>query len=224
VIVDPVGGAECARARFGSDRELLNPGEAIGEIVRRDDGAHFEGYYANDEAERSRTRGGWFWTGDLGYRDEEGTFYFAGRGTDWLRVDGENFAAGPVEAILGRHPDVAGAAVYAVPDPRTGDQVMAALELKPGAGFDPRAFAAFLRSQSDLGTKWAPHYVRVIGTLPVTATGKIDRAPLRADRWRTADPVWWRTGRELEYLPLTGADIGDLEETFESTGRSHLLS
>ncbi len=96
-IVDPTSGAERARALFGEGHELLNPAEAIGEIVRRDDQASFEGYYANEEAERVRTRDGWFWTGDLGYRDEEGTFYFAGRGTDWLRVDGENFAAGPVE-------------------------------------------------------------------------------------------------------------------------------
>ena len=90
----------------------------------------FEGYYANDEADAVRTRNGWFWSGDLGYRDDQGTFYFAGRGDDWLRVDGENFAAAPVETILGRHPDVAACVVFAVPDPRTGDQVMAALELE----------------------------------------------------------------------------------------------
>jgi fatty-acyl-CoA synthase len=223
-IVDPASGAERARARFGEDRKLLNPAEAIGEIVRRDDRASFEGYYANEEAERVRTRDGWFWTGDLGYRDVEGTFYFAGRGTDWLRVDGENFAAGPVELILGRHPEVAGSIVYAVPDPRTGDQVMAALELRSGAVFDPDAFATFLESQPDLGTKWAPQYVRIVESLPVTATGKIDRTPLRSERWRTSDPIWWRPGRDLEYVPLTAVDIGNIEAAFESTGRRHLLS
>ena len=55
-------------------------------------------YALEDEADAVRTRNGWFWSGDLGYRDENGTFYFAGRGDDWLRVDGENFAAAPVEA------------------------------------------------------------------------------------------------------------------------------
>ncbi|MGA8724321.1 MAG: AMP-binding protein [Acidimicrobiales bacterium] len=223
-IVDPTSGAERARALFGEGHELLNPADAIGEIVRRDDQASFEGYYANEEAERVRTRDGWFWTGDLGYRDEEGTFYFAGRGTDWLRVDGENFAAGPVELILGRHPDVAGSVVYAVPDPRTGDQVMAALELRSGAAFDPSAFAVFLESQPDLGTKWAPQYVRIVEDLPVTATGKIDRTPLRSERWQTSDPIWWRPGRDLEYLPLTTVDIGNIEAAFDSTGRRHLLS
>ena len=54
----------------------------------------FEGYYNNPEATAERNRNGWYWSGDLGYRDADGIFYFAGRTADWLRVDGENFAAG----------------------------------------------------------------------------------------------------------------------------------
>ena len=115
--------------------------------------ANFEGYYNNPEADAERTRNGWYWSGDLAYRDEEGIFYFAGRTGDWLRVDSENFAAAPVERILARYPGVAGVAVIAVPDVRTGDQVMAALELEPGRAFDPEAFSAFLAAQEDLGTK-----------------------------------------------------------------------
>ena len=80
----------------------------------------FEGYWNNAEAEHERTRDGIYWTGDLGYTDEDGFFYFAGRDHDWLRVDGENFAAAPVERILERFPDVELAAVYAVPDPAAG--------------------------------------------------------------------------------------------------------
>jgi fatty-acyl-CoA synthase len=221
-IIDPQTGEECARASFGPGRALLNPTEAIGEIVRRDSTSSFEGYYANDEADAFRTRDGWFWSGDLGYRDEEGTFYFAGRGDDWLRVDGENFAAAPVEAILGRHPDIAAVVVFAVPDPRTGDQVMAALELKPGIAFDEANFATFLASQPDLGTKWAPTYVRVVDAIPTTATGKLDRKALRADRWLTSDPVWWRSGRELDYRPLTGGDVQDIHTAFDRAERGHL--
>ena len=131
-VIDPDTGVECPRARFGDDRRLLNPEEAIGEIVGRSELSAFEGYYANPEATAERGRDGWYWTGDLGYQDDDGTFYFAGRTADWLRVDGENFAAGPIERILGRFPGVASAVVYGVPDPRTGDQVMAALELDAG--------------------------------------------------------------------------------------------
>ena len=101
---------------------------------------------------------------------------------------------------------------------------MAALELRSGATFNPGAFAAFLESQRDLGTKWAPQYVRIVEDLPVTATGKIDRTPLRSERWRTSDPIWWRPGRDLVYLPLTSLDIGNIEAAFDSTGRRHLLS
>jgi steroid-22-oyl-CoA synthetase len=222
-VVDPTSGADCPPARFGAARQLLNPAEAIGEIVRRDTQVSFEGYYANEEADAQRMRNGWFWSGDLGYRDEDGTFYFAGRGVDWLRVDGENFAAGPLEMILGRHPDVAAAVVYAVPDPRTGDQVMTALELRGGARFDAAAFDAFLESQPDLGTKWAPTYVRIVDAIPVTGTGKVDRNPLRAQRWRTSDPIWWRPNRALSYQPLTETDAVNIEAAFESAGRRHLL-
>lgn len=222
-IIDPESGTECARAIFGPQRELLNASEAIGEIVRRDTTTAFEGYYANEDADAVRTRDGWFWSGDLGYRDEEGTFYFAGRGDDWLRVDGENFAAAPVEAILARHPDVAATVVFAVPDPHTGDQVMAAIELRPGASFDAEDFAEFLAAQGDLGTKWSPNYVRVVDAIPVTGTGKLDRKSLRADRWQTTDPVWWRRGRGAEYFLLTDEDVERINEAFKLAGRGALL-
>ena len=222
-IIDPDSGEECVRAVFGPSRELLNPTQAIGEIVRRDAASSFEGYYANEHADAVRTRNGWFWSGDLGYRDEDGTFYFAGRGDDWLRVDGENFAAAPVEAILARHSDVTASVVFAVPDPRTGDQVMAAVELRTGASFDPEAFAAFLAAQGDLGTKWAPTYVRVVDAIPITGTGKLDRKSLRADGWQTSDPVWWKRGRALEYVPLTREDLKRIEGEFETAGRIHLV-
>jgi steroid-22-oyl-CoA synthetase len=224
VVLDPDTGEECPPARLGPGGELLNAAEAVGEIVGRDGLAGFEGYYANPEADAERSRNGWYWTGDLGYRDEAGTFWFAGRTADWLRVDGENFAAGPVEAVLGRFPGVAGVAVYGVPDPRTGDQVVAAVEPDAGAGFDPDAFAAFLAAQPDLCTKWAPRFVRVVASLPVTATGKLDRKPLRAERWETADRVWWRPDRSLAYRALTGDDAAALAREFAESGRAGLLA
>lgn len=221
---DPATGEECPRAIFDENRRLLNAAEATGEIVGRDVLSSFEGYYANPDADAERSRNGWYWTGDLGYRDEDGTFYFAGRSADWLRVDGENFAAAPVERILGRFPGVAAVVVYAVPDPRTADQVMAALELDEGAAFDPVGFAQFLANQPDLGTKWAPRFVRIVDALPLTATRKIDRKPLRQERWTTADPVWWRPTTAEPYRLLDGADIDDLHHAFEAAGRAGMLA
>ena len=200
IIVDPETKAECPPAKFDDDGKLVNAGEAIGEIVSTSGAAGFEGYWNNEEAERARVHDGWYWTGDLGYIDEAGFVYFAGRTDDWLRVDGENFAAAPVARILERHPDVVLAAVYAAPDEIIGDQVMAALQLRDDATFDPIGFAAFLSHQQDLGTKWVPRYVRICRLLPTTATSKILTRMLRAEGLECLDPVWVRG--EAGFLPF----------------------
>ena len=221
-VIDPDTMQECPRARFDADGALVNADVAIGELVRRDAGSTFEGYYRNDEAEAERTRNGWFWSGDLVYRDDAGELYFAGRTGDWVRVDGENFATAPVERILGRHSPIAGVAVFAVPDPRTGDQVMAAVELRPGAVLDLDAFQRFLDEQPDLGTKWAPRFVRVVDALPVTATNKLDKKPLKRARWDAPD-VWWRPGRDAAWEPVTDEVRRGLRKEFADHGRSTFL-
>jgi fatty-acyl-CoA synthase len=219
-VVDPATGAECARAEFDEHGRLLNAADAIGEIVRRDAGFRFEGYYENEEATSARVHDGWYWSGDLAYRDDEGVFYFAGRSSDWIRVDAENFAAAPIERIIGRHPDVAAVAVYGVPDAVTGDQVMAALELRAGKSFDATGFDEFLRTQSDLGTKWSPRFVRIVDHMPVTGADKIDKKPLRSAAWATGEDVWWRPEPRAEYRLMTGADVDALESAFTQHGRA----
>ena len=220
-IVD-ADGNECAIAELDAEGKLLNADAAIGEIVRRDPAVVFEGYYNNPDATAERNRNGWYWSGDLGYRDADGIFYFAGRTSDWIRVDGENFAAAPIERILGRHPDVAAVAVYAVPDPVTSDQVMAALEMRPGIAFDTGTFEAFLEAQADLGTKWAPRFVRVVDAIPVTGADKIDKKPLRAAAWNASD-VWWRPARAEHYTPFDKDARAQLEAAFAEHDRAHAL-
>jgi steroid-22-oyl-CoA synthetase len=222
-VMDPTTCEECPPARFDEHGRLINGDDAIGELVRRDSGARFEGYYNNEEATAERVRDGWYWSGDLGYRDADGWFYFAGRSADRLRVDSENFAAAPIENILARLPGVVMAAVYPVPDARTGDQVMAALELAPGVEFEPEAFAEFLAAQPDLGTKWAPRYVRVVEAMPLTATGKVNKQPLRSLRWQTDDGVWVREGKDDSYRRMGDADVAALHAEFEAQGRAHVL-
>ena len=222
-VLDPETGEEMPPARFDDRDRLLNPDEAIGELVNRLGASSFEGYWRNDEADRARVHDGIYWTGDLAYRDEDGFIYFAGRDFEWLRVDGENFAAAPVERILARHPDVVLAAVYAVPDPDVGDRVMAALQLRDGAEFDPDGFATFLAEQSDLGTKWAPRFVRVADPLPVTETSKVLKRPLRRERWECTDPVWWQPQKGDAYRRLEPADVDALREQFETRGRAAAL-
>jgi fatty-acyl-CoA synthase len=212
LIINPETGEECPRAVFNQDGRLLNAEEAIGEMVSQTGGTGFEGYWRNTEAEAARVRNGWYWTGDLAYRDENDFFYFGGRDFDWLRVDGENFAAAPVEEVLQRHPDVVLASVYAVPDTVVGDQVMATLLLRPGTSFDPVAFAEFLAGESDMGTKWAPRYVRITDELPITATTKVLKRVLRAERWRCTEELWWRPARDAPYRPLLPGDAEALDE------------
>ena len=222
-VLDPETGEERPPARFDTDGRLLNPDEAIGELVNRLGATGFEGYWNNDEANTARVHDGIYWTGDLAYRDDQGYFFFAGRDYDWLRVDGENFSAAPVERILARHADVVLTAVYAVPDPDVGDRVMAALQLRPGATFDPEGFAEFLAAQPDLGTKWTPRFVRIAATLPVTETSKVLKRELRRDRWETDDEVWWQPQKGGAYRRLTTADVDALRAEFAARGRQPVL-
>ena len=67
--------------------------------------------------ERADDADGMYWSGDLGYTDSRGFCWFAGRAGQWLRVDGENLGTAPIERALLRHPAIAEAAVYGVPDP-----------------------------------------------------------------------------------------------------------
>ncbi|MDX2380049.1 MAG: AMP-binding protein [Acidimicrobiia bacterium] len=222
-VVDAATGNECQRARFGADGSLLNGAAAIGEMVNRAGGAGFDGYYNNPEATAERLRDGWYWSGDLAYRDEGGYFYFAGRTDDRLRVDGENFSTEPVAVLLSSIDGVAHVAVYAVPDERTGDQVMAALELDPGRSFDPAWFRQALESQSDLGTKWAPRFVRIVDRIPVTANNKLYKPGLRAAAFVTDDPVWWRPERDADYEPFDEVALAALRGRYATQGRESLL-
>jgi len=201
VVLDAQTRKECPPASFDAAGRLRNGDEAIGELVNRGPNP-FEGYWRNPAAEAERRHDGGYWTGDLFYRDADGYLYFAGRTDDRLRVDSENLAAATIENILARYEGTAAVAVYAVPDPVTGDQVMATL----AGTFDPVGFAGFLEAQPDLGTKMAPRFVRVVERMPVTATNKIHRARLRKEGVRCADPVWWRPPGERAYRRLTPED------------------
>ncbi len=223
-IVDPDTGVECPPATFDANGHLTNAAEAIGELVNTEGLALFEGYYRNPEAEAERSRNGWFWSGDLAYRDGDGWYYFAGRASDRIRVDSENFTAAPIERILFRHSIVRGAAVYAVPDPEGGDAVMAALELTEGSTFDPAAFESFLAAQSDLGPKWVPRLVRITAQIPLTGSNKVRKIPLRQQRWTTSDPVWWRADpRTSSWSLMTEADKAAFNAMFAARGREAAL-
>jgi fatty-acyl-CoA synthase len=213
-VLNPETGRPCPPARFSPGGELLNPAEAVGEFVNTAGAGLFAGYYRDAEADASRMRDGMYWSGDLGYADSRGFCWFAGRAGGWLRVDGENLGTAGLERVLQRHPAIAEAAVYGVPDPVAGDQIMACIVLRSGASLTPAELGAFLAGQSDIGRKQHPRFVRVASQLPRTPTFKVLTRVLAGDRWNTPDPVWWRPdgrGRSPAYVLLDAEQAAVLD-------------
>jgi fatty-acyl-CoA synthase len=196
-VLDPGTLQECPRAVLDDTGRVTNLDEATGELVNTTGSGQFAGYYNDEAATAERMRGGMYWSGDLAYRDQEGFVYYAGRTADWLRVDGENLAAAPIERILVRHPAIAQAAAYAVPDPASGDQLVTALVLV--GELTPSGFERFLDEQPDLGTKSRPRYVRIMDDLPRTATNKVLKRALKLQGLRGGGTVWVREERGTAY-------------------------
>ena len=199
-IYNPRTRTECAVAQFDEHGALTNFDEAVGELVNTQGAGPFTGYYNDPSATAERMRHGMYWSGDLAYRDADGWIYLAGRTADWMRVDGENLAAAPIERILERLPQVSQVAVYAVPDERVGDQVMAALVLRDGTGLEPADLEKFLAAQPDLSPKAWPRYVRINDDLPATATNKIlKRELIAAGITAQGGALWARDARARTY-------------------------
>ncbi|WP_119729228.1 AMP-binding protein [Thermomonospora amylolytica] len=223
-IVDPETLRTCAPAVLDEHGRVTNPEEAVGELVDVYGAAGFEGYHNDPEADAERVRHGWYWTGDLGYVDQAGFVYFAGRSGDWIRVDSENVSALHITRVLRRHPEIIDAIAFGVPDPRSGDQVMAAIEIGAGVAFEDLDLPAFLAAQPDLGTKGAPRFVRISHALPATGSGKLARNRLQTEGWRTGDPVYRWAGRgDPEYIRMTDDDKAALREEFIAGGRERFL-
>ena len=224
VVVDPETLEVRPPAVLDDQGRIQNSEEAIGEIVNKKGAARFEGYYKNEAADAERVRHGWFWTGDLGYVDKAGYLYFAGRSGDWIQVDGENISALALEQILRRHPDILAAGAFGIPDPRTGDQVMVALEIPTGVGFEDLRLPEFLAAQEDLGTKSTPRFVRVSAQLPTTGSNKLRKKEMQLQWWRSSDAVYFWQGRGApEYRLMTEDDKEALSAEFVANGRQRYL-
>jgi fatty-acyl-CoA synthase len=216
-------GRELSRAKFDELGRLVNPEECVGLLVQTEPVGAFTGYYRNERATAEYTRDGWLWTGDLAYMDEDGYVYFAGRGQDWIRVDGENFLGGPIEEIVMRYPGTAMACAYGVPDPDAGDQVMVCVAVPEPARFDVAAFCEWLGGQRDLSSKWRPRFIRVCRELPMNGSNKVLKRVLMREKFRLdavgGDPVveWGRgAGGAVRF---DGAREAALYEQFVRAGR-----
>jgi fatty-acyl-CoA synthase len=201
-IYNPITLQECVIAQFDEHGALTNFDQAVGELVNTRGAGPFAGYYNDPVSTAERMRHGMYWSGDLAYRDADGWIYLAGRTADWMRVDGENLAAAPIERILERLPQVSQVAVYAVPDEQVGDQVMAALVIHSGTRLEPTDLEEFLAAQPDLSPKAWPRYVRINDDLPATATNKIlKRELIAAGVSAQGGVLWMRPARGTTYSP-----------------------
>ncbi len=155
------------------------PPGAVGEITVRSPSV-MVGYWRKPQATAEVLRGGWYLTGDLGYRDEDSHIYLVDRLKDMIVSGGENVYSTEVEAALGAHPAVEEAAVFGVPDPRWGEAVFAVV-------FAPRAvtadeLAAHCRDRM-AGFK-VPRCIELrTEPLPKSAAGKILKQDLREPHW-----------------------------------------
>ena len=154
----------------------LPDGEA-GEIVMRGENV-FKGYFKNEEATARAFRGGWFHTGDVGFRDAEGFYHIIDRKSDMVIRGGENIYPREIDELLYKHPAVAEAAAFGVPDPLYGEDVAAFVVLKEGRETTGEELAAYCRAH--LADYKCPKSVRVVTSLPKGPTGKVLKRELQA--------------------------------------------
>ena len=136
------------------------------------------GYWHNPTATVDAWRNLWFHTGDAGYLDDDGLLFFVDRLKDVIRVRGENVSSVMVEAVVAEHPAVEACAAVAVPGELGDDDVMICVIPAPGATVDPVALLDHCVPQMPYYA--VPRYVASLGEFPMTATGKVQKAVLRA--------------------------------------------
>ncbi len=183
----------CDRACIGRaapDREIrivdadgrpLAHGEK-GEIIVRGPGMS-DGYFREPDATAEVSHEGWFRTGDLGWMDEQGRVFFAGRVKDIIRRSGENISATEVEEVVGTHPAVALAACLPVPDDLRGEEVKTYVVLAEGYRLDQNVTPSELIAHCDARIAYfkIPRYWTFRDSLPRTASEKIAKGELRTE-------------------------------------------
>jgi crotonobetaine/carnitine-CoA ligase len=153
-----------------------------------------QGYYRDPEQTKNAFRDGWFMTGDLVRRDEDGYFFFVSRKKDIIRRRGENIAGAELDRVIGSHPAVLEAAAIPVPAELGEDEILVAVLLKPAQHATAQDIAQWCRER--LAPMKVPRYVVFVDELPHTPTHKVLKAQLKADatlRARAVDLAQQRT-------------------------------
>lgn len=176
-------------------RLIDGPNENEGVLLMRNP-AVLKGYHNLPEKSAQVLRDGWYYSGDVMRRDEQGFFYFIGRADDMFVCAGENIYPVEVEKLLERHPDVSQACVVPLPDEERGHVPVAFVVRRAGSTLDSDALK---RHALDHGPAYQhPRRVRFVAELPWAGTNKVDRhALIRLARDLEARQAWETAGEEV---------------------------
>ena len=175
----------CDISICGSDGSALPRGE-IGEVVAS--GPHImRGYWNKDEQTAAVLKDNGYWTGDLGYMDEDGYVFLVDRSKDMIVSGGENVYCTEVEEVLYQHPGVLEAAAFGVPDERWGEAVWATVVPREGNNQPDAAELIDFCKQHIAGYKVPKGIDLQTEPLPKSGPGKVLKRELRAPYWADKD-------------------------------------
>ena len=166
----PIPGVEMKLLQTGSWESVPDGPDEIGEIAIKGHNV-MKGYYNRPEATDEVIRDGWFRSGDLGRRDEDGWYYIVDRSKDMIIRGGYNVYPREIEEVLLTHPDVSLAAVVGVPHESHGEEIKAYVILNPGATVTSDELVEW--GKQEMASYKYPRLVSIVDSLPMTATGKI---------------------------------------------------
>lgn len=159
---------------FNESGEEVPPG-TVGEIVNR--GNFMKGYYNNPQATAEVIKEGWYYTGDLGMRDEEGFIYLVDRKKDMIVSGGENVYSKEVEEVISTHPKVLEVAVIGLPDEKWGEAVTAVVVPRKGEELGEEELIQY--SKENLAGYKCPKAIKFAEALPKNPAGKIMKQELK---------------------------------------------
>ena len=157
------------------DKGQQCPPQQVGELVIRG-GNLLDLYYKNPEATESSIRDGWFFTGDLGKKDEDGYIFLTGRSKELIIRGGENIAPREIDDVLYKHEAILEAAAVGVDDENYGQEVVACVVLRAGYECGEDELKAFC--EAGVGSYKAPKIIYFFDDLPKGPSGKILRLKL----------------------------------------------
>jgi fatty-acyl-CoA synthase len=166
----------CVDLRIVDDQGNPLPVNEVGEIICQSPLAT-QGYYMNSAATNASFKDGWFYTGDLGYFDEEGYLFVAGRKKDMVKSGGISIYPLEIEGVLYQHPEIIEAAVVGVRDAKWGEALKAVVVLKTGSSVSGKDLMQFCKER--LSSYKVPKSVDFVASLPHTEVGKVNKVKVR---------------------------------------------